>query len=566
MDYPTYDAFHQALVEYLNEEKDLYEADIEARKALSDEEKEERGYIIQNAVISPDRDVVFPIVKFDVSVNNTKFRPGDKVIITSSRYSKPYEGQVIENNFESVYISCPTPLPSDVPYTISVNEAVLIEIIIELMMQIGEGFPGAYFIKELAGLEEPELIGYGAFSEDKIVRRGPPLNEGQDAACQTVIKRPSLYCIQGPPGTGKTDVLSTLAETFSMQNKDVLIISNTHQAVNNALNKIISKNCLLPVTKIGEELKAMEIDEHIMLARTFRDYIGTRKKAKRNKTGGDIVGMTFYGAAINLGLRRGSFQPALILVDEAGQMPFVEGATIGAFGSGSIIFIGDDKQMPPIFHESLANHPFSKSIFSYICDKYPSLKARLQVTYRMNDEITEVVSKNYYEPYGEKLIASDFSKDRRLVLDSQYDDKRITDILSSTDSLHRLNVSSRTDYEDENIEEALFISDLIHEALLAGMSVKDIAVITPFRRQARAVRECVKNKDGDNTPLIDTVERLQGQDVDLIIISFCVSSESYFKSLHDFLLDKNRLNVMISRAKKKVVVLASDVFGNELPF
>ena len=564
MDYLSYEAFHQELIGYLNREIELYEADIETRKSLPDDEKEKMGLIVRNAKITLEESPDKHIFKFDVAINNTELRPGDKVLLTSSTNSS-YDGTVIENTFESIYISCTASLPSEgVTYTISVNESVLIGTILELMEQIAEGYPGAFFIKELAGLEEPELIGSGALSEDTIVRGPQALNKEQEAICKAVIKRPSIYCIQGPPGTGKTDVVSTLAETFSLQNKDVLIVSNTHQAVNNALNKIIKRNKFLPVTKIGEELKAMELDDSIFLAKSYKAFASTRKE-KKKKTGGDIIGMTFYGAAINLGLRRVSFRPSLILVDEAGQMPFVEGATVGTFGSGSIVFIGDDKQMPPIFHESLSRHPFSTSIIAYICDKYPNLKASLKVTYRMNDEITKVVSKNYYEPYGERIIPSDFSKDRKLVLECKCDDKRITHILTSPKSIHRLNVTTKTDCEDENTEEAHFISELIHQAYLAGINSKDIAVITPFRKQARVIREYVMNRDVDNIPLIDTVERLQGQDVNLIIISFCVSSESYFKTVSSFLLNKNRLNVMISRAKMKVVILASSAFDGHLP-
>ena len=64
--------------------------------------------------------------------------------------------------------------------------------------------------------------------------------------------------------------------------------------------------------------------------------------------------------------------------------------------------------------------------------------------------------------------------------------------------------------------------------------------------------------------LVDTVERLQGQDVDMIILSFAVSDKDYFDKINDFLLNPNRLNVMISRAKTKVVILASEVIQEEL--
>ena len=65
-------------------------------------------------------------------------------------------------------------------------------------------------------------------------------------------------------------------------------------------------------------------------------------------------------------------------------------------------------------------------------------------------------------------------------------------------------------------------------------------------------------------PLIDTVERLQGQDVDCIILTFASSDEKYIKEIHDFLFNPNRLNVMISRAKTKVVIFGSKKVQEEL--
>ena len=63
----------------------------------------------------------------------------------------------------------------------------------------------------------------------------------------------------------------------------------------------------------------------------------------------------------------------------------------------------------------------------------------------------------------------------------------------------------------------------------------------------------------DERPLVDTVERLQGQDVRLIILSLAVTDPEYYKQVKAFLLNPNRLNVMISRAKEKVVILKSDL-------
>lgn len=84
-----------------------------------------------------------------------------------------------------------------------------------------------------------------------------------------------------------------------------------------------------------------------------------------------------------------------------------------------------------------------------------------------------------------------------------------------------------------------------------------MAVITPYRKQVKKIRECVSKALSckDDIPLIDTVERLQGQDVDLIIISMSITDKQYWEQQEQFVMNPNRLNVMLSRAKKKVIIV-----------
>lgn len=65
-------------------------------------------------------------------------------------------------------------------------------------------------------------------------------------------------------------------------------------------------------------------------------------------------------------------------------------------------------------------------------------------------------------------------------------------------------------------------------------------------------------------PLVDTVERLQGQQVDMIVLSFCSSSPEYIRQIASFLFNRNRINVMISRAKTKVVCLGCETVLNRI--
>ncbi len=432
--------FRESLLDYLHEEKRLAEEEIQQRQRFSREEKIQLGLVVPNCHIIRHQGIGY---EFETEINNSKFRPGDIVEIQCKGVLFEIRGRIVENLFESISLETEMELDERWSYDIIASEVVCLANIIHLAENIIDGSPGAFFLNMLAGHAEPSMQGFGIVSFDLVKNHlSSKLNEKQIDACKTAFNRPSAYCLQGPPGTGKTDVLANIAMAFSISGKEVLVVSNTHQAVNNALNKISKLDPSLPIIKIGEELKAIELNDNIILSKTYNEYLHARKKEKKRKgKDGDIVGMTFHGAVLNVGLRNTGFKPCIVLVDEAAQMPFAYGSLIGSFGSDSIMFIGDDRQMPPIFHNELVSHPYSTSIFSAICSRYPNLEGHLDTTYRMNMEITNYVSKHFYEPHNEYIIASDFSRDRILQLNSSAEDKRIQDILNSTKSIHILDVT-----------------------------------------------------------------------------------------------------------------------------
>ena len=276
--------------------------------------------------------------------------------------------------------------------------------------------------------------------------------------------------------------------------------------------------------------------------------------------------MTLNAATINLCIRNNSFKPRAILVDEASQIPLAEGASIGASGAGTIIFIGDDRQMPPIFVNNLEKADLSISIFEHIAKNYPDSKVVLDTTYRMNKEICDVVNKRFYLPYGINLKPDSSIEDRKLDIEINSSNSIINSCFSpESNSIVELDVSVNDKSNDYNIQEAEFAANILFDALESGVNPKEIAVVTPFRKQVTCIRNAFKYIDDknlyiDNMPLIDTVERLQGQDVDIIILSFSVTNPEYFKSMESFIINENRINVMISRAKKKVIILKSSLF------
>ena len=529
-----FEFYKDQLLKYLETEKELLNADIIANSELTDVEKIERGYLIEGCCVADCNDGCYDL---KATINNSKLRAGDRVVLTKEGESSKMKAVVVENFFDTITLIPNSPLDYGAIYSIHVVEAVLLDHIITLLGNLQEGGTGSLYIKELFGVKEPKERGVLAIDHG-VINPLRQFNSAQLDAIKSVLNRPSLYSIQGPPGTGKTDVLSEIAQCFSKSGYEVLVVSNTHQAVNNALNKI-AKNGSLPIVKIGEVLKAKELVSSIRLHKTFFEYLRTRPRRHRLGDNGTIIGMTIHTAIINLGLQRNAFSPSIILVDEAGQMPLTYGATIGAFGAGSVVFIGDDRQMPPLFHSGLQNDELSISVFEHVSKKYPQHKTVLDTTYRMNTEITDVVSKNFYEPYGIKLKSS-----IRPTFDQSFE---------------ICNCMYEDVWRDYNVEEAKMVAQKALEYVQKG---EEVAIITPFRKQVNCIAQEIKDlftKEGiSSCSLVDTVERLQGQDVDVIIISFSVSDFEYYKQLRTFIEDSHRLNVMISRAKKKVILFKSN--------
>ena len=100
-----------------------------------------------------------------------------------------------------------------------------------------------------------------------------------------------------------------------------------------------------------------------------------------------------------------------------------------------------------------------------------------------------------------------------------------------------------------------------------GLQTDQMAIVTPYRRQAAAIRRLVQYETASSTdiPIVDTVERVQGLTVELVIISMCTTDPEYASETASFIFSPNRLNVAVSRARTKVVIFASESILDALP-
>lgn len=527
-----FNEFKQKVLDYLRIEQELTQRDILNHQDLSDEEKIAVGYLVKNAVVETVVDDMYELLTVE---NNSKFRTGDKVVLIGDGFRS--DATIIENTPEYISVKMSAKLKCGECYDILINELEMFETVINVIDSIEEGDPGSFYIKELCKIKDAKFYGSNVKNDEEELSR---FNSKQKEAIEKMLQIPSLYCVQGPPGTGKTDVLAFVAKKYSEDYKNVLVLSNTHQAVNNALNQIVRYG--VPTVKIGEPLKAVDLDDNVIKAKNYREYSKIRgRRGLQDK--GEIMGMTLYGAIVELALKKSGFYPDVIIVDEAGQVPMSLGVALGALRARSVIFIGDDRQMPPIFHSELLSEDLSISVFTYIAEQFPAFKTVLDTTYRMNTVITDYVSKYFYEPYGIKLIS-----DKNACLEKSIE------VVSLT-------ATNQTGWQEYNPEEAEYVSLKAMEYSSLGF---DVAVVTPFRKQVNCIKWYIKNiydeaNNSERMPIVDTVERLQGQSVDVIIVSTSVSDVAYYHKMKDFILEPHRLNVMFSRAKEKVLVVKSPI-------
>ncbi|WP_455644654.1 AAA domain-containing protein [Methanosphaera sp.] len=237
-----------------------------------------------------------------------------------------------------------------------------------------------------------------------------------------------------------------------------------------------------------------------------------------------------------------------MIMDEASQVPLYL-SLIPLMKTDKFILIGDDKQLQPIVNNN-TTLTMNKSIFNYLIEKYPDNYTFLNIQYRMNRKIADISSNLYYS--GNLKTFSEI-KDRKINIDDG-------NFLLNNDPITCIDTSNMFYHESSNSNgccnkyESQLILILVESLLKCNINPNEIGIITPYRKQKLYLRKLFRKKSIDVE--IDTIYRFQGREKDVILISFCKSSNtSLTKFQKNFLADKNQLNVSITRARKKLIMI-----------
>lgn len=379
-----------------------------------------------------------------------------------------------------------------------------------------------------------------AFSAGRKYR----MNPSQMEAFANAYAADNYYLIQGPPGTGKTCVLAYLAHALALKGERVLVTAATHRAINNALREIVKSTGYEDVIKIGREYAAEDLEWDGGSVSNYEEF---EESGYDPDDEGLIVGGTCF--AVRGKMKEVEFDT--VLFDEAGQVTLPQ--AIASMLSGSrYIFIGDHRQMSPVIAGKHRKKWVTRSVFETLFKHAPG--TMLNITYRMNEEINKFPSKRFY---GGGVRPCAEARRRRLKLKGR--PKHYPELLDPEcpEVFAEVKHRNRT---LQSPEEAEIAARVAADALKCGVLPEQIAIVAPYRAQGRLIRKNLREFAGSvavDRIVVDTVERIQGQERDLVIISLTTSDPVYAGNHADFYFIPNRLNVAITRSRVKRIVIGS---------
>lgn len=265
-----------------------------------------------------------------------------------------------------------------------------------------------------------------------------------------------------------------------------------------------------------------------------------------------------------------------LAVDEASMMPLGQFLLSGAFTNekSQILVGGDHRQMPPVQKhdwkeedrrtvEEVAPHLSTLDFFRFLKGElnveYTSPPGaeelpveRLKRTYRCHKRVAGVLRRWVYERYDDIEYRSE---EEETISEP---DTGVSGIQQVLDPEHPLILVL---HDEERSQQANPTEVEIAGAIVDAVpEEEDWGIVTPHNAQ----RGLLKNEIGDDAD-IDTVERYQGGERDVIIVSGTASDRESIRKKHDFILNPNRLNVAMSRMKKKLIIIASRSMFEVIP-
>ncbi|GAA1789919.1 TM0106 family RecB-like putative nuclease [Agromyces lapidis] len=372
----------------------------------------------------------------------------------------------------------------------------------------------------------------------------------------------SYLAVQGPPGTGKTylaaHVIAALVRDHGWR---IGVVAQSHSVVENVLDAVVNA-AGLDRGLVAKHLKdAGDAGRHGFTALNSKDGIAAFTS---ERPGGYVVGGTAWDFCNVRRVPRGSLD--LLVIDEAGQFSLASTIAVSV-STKRLLLLGDPQQLPQV-SQALHPEPVDASALGWVADGHDVLPAEygyfLAESRRMHPAVAGPVSRLSYE--GE-LHSHPVAERRSL--------EGVAPGVAPIPVVHEGN-STFSPEEAESVvhlvrslvgrewTDAADSSTGPVTALPRPLDQRDLIVVTPYNAQLGTVREALDAAGFTEVP-VGTVDKFQGQEAVVAIVSLAASSASSAPRGLEFLLLKNRLNVAISRAKWAAYLVYSPGLLEGLP-
>ncbi|CRF31567.1 DNA helicase [Brachyspira suanatina] len=401
---------------------------------------------------------------------------------------------------------------------------------------------------------------------------------------EKAINSKKLFCLMGPPGTGKTTAIAEIIlQTMKMNSKSkIAICSETHIAVDNAIEKLIYECCKRKLNySIMRYEEFKDKSDNLAYNVCYNNYIDHWKKYVASSYDKKFCENLFFEFERNIGNKKrnhkyicdnvsilgitcnqiGRFKIEetdeaydLVIIDEVSKNTLPEILMPASFAK-KVILVGDPNQLPPVFcrneietmneidinlQETLIENSLVDRLFKN--SDRDTMFGMLDTQYRMEAKIGDIVSRFFYN--GELKNATAYCDDESIYWIDYHTNEKFPN-----------------NYRGE-LYNPIEI-DLINNSIenLNTNANTSIAIITPYKKQKYEIRKKIKNNENLKhlNIKIDTIDAFQGKEADIVYFSVVrnTGSAKFFSNI-------KRLNVAISRAKNRLYMVGMSKYCNKV--